>query len=650
MGGHVRCDFGSDFDPRQGFQPFNLVRVNRALANRPGVEPRDLIGKKCFQILCGREEPLDDCPDVRTMRSHLPESLEKEQTVLGGVFQVSTYPLVTHDGNFWGTVHVARDVTELKKVDERIRKEAEISSSLLQVSEALTASLDLPTLFSKVTEISCRMIGADHSAVFLWSGEEQAFIPQAVQGLPGELLPEFRARRFRPLDFPCFGDILRTGGPVSIPDCSRSDLISPEFAGHFRLGSLHVTPIMRRGEVIGALQVGQTEGPREWTSKEVDLINGITHQLAVMIDNARLYRQMVEKSLELSRHLETMTVMHEIDLAVLSKLDQEEILEEVTHRVRRLVPADRVTLVTVDPERECFRYVAGFGIDVPKGEEVPFHETDAAEVVRRRTAIVRPDLSHEPDLLRLDRMFYDHGFRSDIRIPLFQKEEVSALLNVGSFRPGAFTKEDLSVLENVSAQISVALEHVRLVRELQDALLSITLSLASAIEAKSPWTRGHSDRVTRYALEIASRLGFSDEEKETLRLAGLLHDIGKIGTYEAILEKPDRLTPEEMEVVKQHSMKGVEILKPIRGLEPILPLVAHHHENYDGSGYPAGLKGDAIPLAARILTVADAYDSMTADRPYRPAPGRDFAVAELQRCAGSQFDPEVVRTFLHVAQ
>lgn len=173
-------------------------------------------------------------------------------------------------------------------------------------------------------------------------------------------------------------------------------------------------------------------------------------------------------------------------------------------------------------------------------------------------------------------------------------------------------------------------------------------ALAAAIDTKSPWTRGHSERVTSYSLALGAGLGLPETDLRTLELAALLHDIGKIGTYEAILDKAGKLTEEELKTIRQHPSKGAEILSPIKHLENIVPLVRGHHESYDGSGYPDGLRGEEIPIMARILAVCDSYDAMTADRPYRKGRDKDEAVAELKRCGGIQFDPDVVNTFIKV--
>ena len=182
--------------------------------------------------------------------------------------------------------------------------------------------------------------------------------------------------------------------------------------------------------------------------------------------------------------------------------------------------------------------------------------------------------------------------------------------------------------------------------ELHNLFVGALTSLDAAIEAKSPWTKGHSERVMKSAFKIGKEMGLADEELEELRIAALLHDIGKIGTYDEILDKPEKLTDEEYEIVKRHPKKGVDVLLPIRQLAGIIPWIRGHHERYDGRGYPDGLKGEEIPLQARILAVADTFDSMTAERPYRETPDKEKAVEELKRCSGTQFDSKVVEAFL----
>jgi len=173
-------------------------------------------------------------------------------------------------------------------------------------------------------------------------------------------------------------------------------------------------------------------------------------------------------------------------------------------------------------------------------------------------------------------------------------------------------------------------------------------TLCRAIEARDPYTRGHSARVTAIAEVIARRLGWDEKRLALLRVGGPLHDVGKLGVSDEVLAKPGRLDEEELAQIREHPKLGARLLLRVVALRGALPYVLYHHERWDGGGYPSGRAGEQIPLEARVLAVADAFDAMTSDRPYRPALERDEALAEVVRCSGTQFDPEIVRIFLEL--
>jgi putative nucleotidyltransferase with HDIG domain len=184
--------------------------------------------------------------------------------------------------------------------------------------------------------------------------------------------------------------------------------------------------------------------------------------------------------------------------------------------------------------------------------------------------------------------------------------------------------------------------------ELEDLFMKLVRVMVNALDAKSPWTKGHSERVSMYSEAIALEMNIDQDDIKDIKLAGLLHDIGKIGTSDYLLDKPEALTKEEFLQIMKHPSQGAQILRDIKQLKDIIPYIEYHHEKIDGTGYPSHLGGEQIPMGARILHVADSFDSMTSDRPYRPAPGLEFALNELNTHKGTQFDPDVVDAFLKI--
>jgi HD-GYP domain-containing protein (c-di-GMP phosphodiesterase class II) len=179
-------------------------------------------------------------------------------------------------------------------------------------------------------------------------------------------------------------------------------------------------------------------------------------------------------------------------------------------------------------------------------------------------------------------------------------------------------------------------------RENRELFLGSIRMLAAAIDEKDPYTRGHSDRVAKYSLIIGRELNLTDEELDRLRISALLHDVGKIGVDDRVLKKPGALTDEEFELMKQHPAKGANIMRPVAQLAEMLPGIELHHEHVDGRGYPYGLRGDQIPLMARIIAVADTLDAVTTHRPYQSAMDLDFALSRIRTLTGSKFDPVIV--------
>lgn len=211
-----------------------------------------------------------------------------------------------------------------------------------------------------------------------------------------------------------------------------------------------------------------------------------------------------------------------------------------------------------------------------------------------------------------------------------------------------FRRSELRLLDSMAEQIAVVITNSDLYRDLERFVINMVKSLVFAIEAKDDYTRGHSERVCQYSLLMAERLGLDEERKKILQWSSILHDSGKIGIPESILNKPWRLKDEEYQIIKNHPMKGHTILEPLEQLASSLPGMLHHHERYDGAGYPQGLKGKEIPLDARIIAVADTFDAITSNRAYRPAKTPEEALEEIEKVAGTQLDPDLVNVFKEV--
>jgi putative nucleotidyltransferase with HDIG domain len=243
------------------------------------------------------------------------------------------------------------------------------------------------------------------------------------------------------------------------------------------------------------------------------------------------------------------------------------------------------------------------------------------------------------------------GNRAFLILPIILKQKLSGFITLGWYLKSTLQiQEDLDRARQLADQMGVALSNASLIRELNELNWGTLEALARAIDAKSHWTAGHSERVTNLALKIGRVLGLTQEEMDFLHRAGLLHDIGKLGTPMNILDKEGKLTKEEEQVMREHVHLGVRILEPIAAYAEVVPMVLHHHESFNGEGYPNGLAGDAISLGGRIFAVADSFDALTSDRPYRRALKRKHAIEMIKQRCGSLYDPDIVQAFLEVVE
>lgn len=254
--------------------------------------------------------------------------------------------------------------------------------------------------------------------------------------------------------------------------------------------------------------------------------------------------------------------------------------------------------------------------------------------------------------LKKDKTFHWLGEHAEqlLAVPLQRQEQVLGCLFGLDKQHAEFDSVDSKLLNSIANESAIYLENAMLYEDVHGLMMGLLHSLTSAVDAKDAYTCGHSERVALLARELAIRAELPQAKVERIYMAGLLHDVGKIGVPESVLQKTGRLTPEEFEQMKKHPQIGARILRDIRQIEDVIPGVLHHHERYDGRGYPAGLSGESIPLMGRIICLADCFDAMTSNRTYRKALPLEVALTEIRRCAGTQFDPVLTDAFLSIGE
>lgn len=327
----------------------------------------------------------------------------------------------------------------------------------------------------------------------------------------------------------------------------------------------------------------------------------------------------------------------EIDLAHLFKIITEVLVQEFA--------VDRVSLMLMDETSDTLQIRASHGLpaDTALKARRRMGEGIAGLVLRHRKPLIISAGKH-PDREVMDAINLENMPASSMSVPLIGKNKLFGVLNVSKFAGPPFTTSDLQVVLILSSQVVTAMENASLYEDLRESYLRTVQALVAAVEAKDPYTRWHSTNVAKYAVAVARDMGMNPAQLEELHIASILHDVGKIGISELIIGKPGRLSREEFAIMKDHPAHGLRILEPIGFSPAITSAIYQHHERFDGEGYPQGLAGDQISLAARILNVADTIDAMVSERPYRGIISSREVLQELERESGRQFDPRAAES------
>lgn len=357
-----------------------------------------------------------------------------------------------------------------------------------------------------------------------------------------------------------------------------------------------------------------------------------------------------DMSRRISKQFGTLATIAEIDRAVLGSVDTNRIVNTVLVRMGDVVPNDTVSvaLPESDDNRKWRVYYRKEREHTRKSFRIEALNAEEANALARSPHHLLVDGRERPPSYL--RPLTREGAETFLVLPIVIKQKLGGIVSLGFLGGRHESDEDLDRARQVADQVGVALSNAGLIQELAQLNWGALVAFARAVDAKSPWTAGHSERVTSLALKIGQAMGLGQENLDLLKRGGLLHDLGKIGVPAEVLDKPGKLTDEEFRVMKNHSSMGARILEPISAYADVIPIVEQHHEKFDGSGYPYGLSGETICWGARILAVADVFDALVSDRPYRSGWERKKALGLIEEQSGSHFDPDVVEAFFTVIE
>lgn len=418
---------------------------------------------------------------------------------------------------------------------------------------------------------------------------------------------------------------------------------------HLKRGIRSITylPLLSGGEVFGIIILGSRR-PRAYGKREKEWLEYFAYQSAPIIENARAFAELKEATGELA-------FITELSRIITSGLDVDKMFDKFITEVRKTIDADCSSLVFIEGNELYYAALsAGTEPFREAGIRVPLKGTTTEWVAQHKEALVQNDLLQEEERFPSGSSYVKMGLKSIIHVPLTFREEVIGCLIVGSQRPGAYGKKEIEWLNHLVWQLTPAIEMAKALDELalekenlEQAHEAVIDVLIRAGESHEPFGEGHSVRVGSLSKRLALYMGLSESKARTVETAAKLHDIGKVAVPNNILlKRSEKRTKEEEAKFREHVTKAVEFISSFPQLKEIIPYVEAHHERYDGTGYPKGLKGKEVPLEANILRVADAYDVLVGERPWRAPLSQEEALGIIRKGAGTRWDPRVVDSFL----
>ncbi len=390
-------------------------------------------------------------------------------------------------------------------------------------------------------------------------------------------------------------------------------------------------PIYIDGKCRGFICIVSNIDTRQYSNDDMQLLQIMASHASSAIEKSLVYTRAVRQFRELE-------VLQSVGLSLNSNTDTPQTLQQILDHTCSLLNAKTASVMLIEPDHNTLR------IRIAKGLSKEVIRNTRVKLGERVSGIVAKE--GVPKLITSDNSEFDEYNTSSLCVPLKVDDKIIGVLNVRGYADSEpFTREDLNLAVRLASMSAAAIETSELHDELQSLFLESITALANSIDARDRYTRGHSERVADYSLLMGDYLHFTQDELWRLRNAALLHDIGKIKIPDHILNKPGKLTDEEYEEMKLHPVYGAGIMHPVKSFSTMVPFILHHHERYDGTGYPDHKQGEEIPFYARIIAVADSFDAMTSTRPYRRCMEPDKAMRILRECSGTQLDPYLVNIF-----
>jgi len=513
--------------------------------------------------------------------------------------------------------------------------------SLHEIVSTLAGIHDLEELFGFTLDSCLRILEAQSGSIQLYEKEHDTLVLVRHRGMQP---PVERSPMADGAEWAISKWVARNGRTLLIGESGPLPDVDVPLERE-NIGSALAVPLKIADKVIGVINLNRELGKEPFTTVDVHIIEVFASQASIAISNAKLYAS-------LNRKIEELSLIGRYSEELMGRVERIDVVRCLFETVHRHFPIDFIGFLL--PKKRFHEFLYWSRAKLPNedvnrmcGEAVAAYNKNAPTVIQQKRVTIRPVALNGGNAGGAVSV----PFAFIHTIPVRWGDVNMGITYFAAAREPADTDETVSLLQNLVNQTRIALTNTKLYDDVKENYIRTIKALAIAVDAKDTYTHGHSENVMNLAEAIATEMRLDEKGVGIIRDAGLLHDIGKIGIPGYILNKPGPLTYEEFNgVMKTHAMLGANIVKDVPFLRQLYFLILSHHEHFDGSGYPDGLSGDQIPIGARILHVADAFEAMTSNRPYRASLGKKEALRRLVDDKGKQFDPDVVEAFIRIAQ